>query len=119
VTITDIPAAGVGVGVALGVGVTVTVGNGVGEGVPPGEIVGLGDGPPLLETIRLGEITHPSTSASNSGTQNRNPDLIKAAQEEDAEAGGAVGRLSSEPQCIPARANTCFPAATIDVTMRE
>jgi hypothetical protein len=77
VTITDITAAGVGVGVAEGVGVTVIVGNGVGEGVTPGEIVGLGEGLPLLDTIRLGEMTHPAISASNSGAQNRSPAFIK------------------------------------------
>jgi hypothetical protein len=84
VTITDIAAAGVGVGVAEGVGVPVTVGNGVGEGVTPGETVGLGEGNPVLLTVLLGEMTHPATSASNSGAQNRSPAFIKAAQEEDA-----------------------------------
>ena len=77
VTITDMMTAGVGVGVAVGVGVTVIVGKGVGDGVAPGEIVGLGEGPPLLETILLGEMTHPAISASNKGAQNRSPDFIK------------------------------------------
>lgn len=115
-TITDITAAGVGVGVGEAVGVTVTVGKGVGEGVTPGETVGLGEGPPLLDTILLGEMTHPATSASNSGAQNRSPAFIKLLRKKMLSQ-RALLASQREPECISARANTCFPAAAINVTM--